>query len=114
MQDTDTGKRRVWDTDALPEESGGASAAAKGALGGHVNDSLAAFIEALQKCFELDDQPKFIVFEHAERLLPMSHATGIASNAIEAGVHDGAFLAALSRLGELVSHPNLGSSSSSY
>lgn len=97
QQDGPSIEPRVWDTELLPEES-----SAKGALAGHANDSLAAFIEGLQTIFELDQEPKFLVFERAERLSTMSHAAATSTNAIEPGVHDGAFLAALSRLGELV------------
>lgn len=90
-------QRRVWDTEMLPEVTG-----AKGALAGHYNESLASFLEGLQKLFELDTRPKVIIFESAHRLLPMAHTSATTSNALEPGVHDGAFLAAMTRLGEFV------------
>lgn len=97
VDDQDSSNRRVWrDTHNTPEDSG-----SRGPLAGHANDSLAAFIEALQSLFKIDQRPKFLVFEHADRLLHMTHGATSSSNAIEAGIHDGAFLAALTRIGEL-------------
>jgi hypothetical protein len=103
-EDPETGQRRIhWDTTRPPVVS-----TARGALAGHSSDSLGAFIEGLQALYALEPDhtfPKFIVFFHAHQLLYMSHATASAAvnQVVESGTNDGTFLAALSRLGELVS-----------
>jgi hypothetical protein len=79
----------------------------RNALTGHANDSLGAFLDGLKALYTLETEaihPKFIVFCNAEQLLPMTHApaAATASSARETGTQDGAFMAALSRLGELV------------
>ena len=98
--------RLDWDTTEAPAPSLG-----KGALGGHVNDSLAAFLEGLQAIFRIDSEletqqkalPRFILFENAERLANMSQTAATAGiTALEDNVNEGAFLAALTRLTELV------------
>lgn len=100
VDDQAASNRRVWrDTQNTPQDS-----SARGVLAGHANDSLATFLEALKSLFSIDQRPKFLVFEHADRLLHMSHSATSSSNAIEAGIHDGAFLAALTRIRELTGH----------
>ena len=90
-------KRGRWDPEERPP-----SDTAKGAVGVHANDAMAAFIAALQRIFALDadDRPRFLVFDHAERLVQLHD--GSAGAGIAAHVNEGAFLAALSRLGEFV------------
>lgn len=99
-------RRLAWDTTELPAPS-----LAKGALGGHVDDSLSAFLEGLGAVFQIDQElddraaalPRFILFENAERLANMSQtATTAGITALEDNVNEGAFLAALTRLSELV------------
>ena len=98
-------KRVEWDASILPE-----LASNRGALAGHLDDSVAAFIEGLQLMDtifpEASKTPRFLVFEHADRLLSINTGTSSAlSHVVESGVNDGAFLAAMSRLAELVSAP---------
>lgn len=112
MEDRRPSKRAKldWDTTETPVPS-----LAKGALAGHVDDSLAAFLEGLQAMFKIDAElesqnqrtgalPRFVLFENAERLANTSQtATTAGVTALEDNVNEGAFLAALTRLGELVS-----------
>jgi hypothetical protein len=98
-----TGKKRVRWNKRLP------TVVPKGrnVLTGHANDSLGAFLDGLKALYTLEPEanhPKFIIFRNAEQLLPMTHApaAATASSARETGTQDGAFMAALSRLGELV------------
>jgi len=100
-------RRLQWDTTELP-----AAQRAKGALAGHMDDSLAAFLEGLHAIYRLaaeiepagSSTPRYIVFHHAERLVNISQAAATAgATALEDSVNEGTFFAALTRLSELVS-----------
>lgn len=99
-------KRGRWDPEERPLND-----TAKGAVGVHADESMSTFIAALQRVFTLDAEdteprPRFLIFDHTERLAHLHDGT--IGAAIAAHINEGAFFAALSRLGEFVRAPTGG------